>query len=314
MPGPPPRERRGADRRGARIHPRHGRHDRARRPRERRACRAAGRDRAAGAAAPARRAVPDLHQRYRQAAGRLCRRAARGRFRRRRRGDDDAVHVGRGLADRAGNRPRARARQQGHRGTARRGRDRGDRTIPTSEGVEAVYTGWHRELAFTDLEAAVHDIWAGARAVTASHVPFFATSDGKGIGTSYAINSMIRALTGKRPRVLGKPSRDGLLRRFVRHGPAEDRGAGNRRGRRRSRTGNADGEPGRGGVGRESRPGSIRSGRCGRCRRATGRCWRSARSRQCSSWSVRVPAPAPTRPQRLLFPSGRTSTSGFPFH
>ena len=80
-----------------------------------------------------------------------------------------------------------------------------------ADGVEAVYTGWHREFAFADLEAAVHDIWAGARAVTASHVPFFATSDGKGIGTSFAINSMIRALTGKRPRILGKPSRDGFF-------------------------------------------------------------------------------------------------------
>jgi len=38
-------------------------------------------------------------------------------------------------------------------------------------------------------------------------VPFFATQSGRGIGTSFAINAMLRALTGKNARVLGKPSR-----------------------------------------------------------------------------------------------------------
>ena len=107
-----------------------------------------------------------------------------------------------------------RVRVLGNQGTAAPLVEAGIEVIGPSEqadGVEAVFTGWHRELAFTDLEAAVHDIWAGARATTASHVPFFATSDGKGIGTSFAINSMIRALTGKRPRVLGKPSRAGFF-------------------------------------------------------------------------------------------------------
>jgi NagD protein len=77
----------------------------------------------------------------------------------------------------------------------------------TAEGVEAVYTGWFREFAFTHLEIACHDIWAGARLVTASHVPFFATATGRGIGASFAINVAIGALTEKRARVLGKPSR-----------------------------------------------------------------------------------------------------------
>ena len=107
-----------------------------------------------------------------------------------------------------------RVRVLGNQGTAAPLVEAGIEVIGPSaaaDGVEAVYTGWHRELAFTDLEAAVHDIWAGARAITASHVPFFATSDGKGIGTSFAINSMIRALTGKRPRILGKPSREGFF-------------------------------------------------------------------------------------------------------
>jgi ribonucleotide monophosphatase NagD (HAD superfamily) len=107
-----------------------------------------------------------------------------------------------------------RVRCSATRAPRRRSSRPGSKVIGPSvpaDGVEAVYTGWHRELVFADLEAAVHDIWAGARAITASHVPFFATSDGRGIGTSFAINSMIRAFTGKRPRILGKPSRDGFF-------------------------------------------------------------------------------------------------------
>jgi 4-nitrophenyl phosphatase len=74
-------------------------------------------------------------------------------------------------------------------------------------GVNAVYTGWHREFAFPDLEAACGDIWAGAKLVTASNVPFFATATGRAIGASFPINAMIRSLTAKRPLTLGKPSR-----------------------------------------------------------------------------------------------------------
>jgi len=73
-------------------------------------------------------------------------------------------------------------------------------------GVEAVFTGWFREFTFPDLEAACRDIWAGAALTTASNVAFFATAGGKSIGASYAINAMIRSLTGRRAVVLGKPS------------------------------------------------------------------------------------------------------------
>jgi NagD protein len=106
-----------------------------------------------------------------------------------------------------------RVRVLGNAGTAAPLVEAGIEVIGPSvhaDKVEAVFTGWFREFGFPDLEAAVHDIWAGARATTASHVPFFATSEGRGIGTSYAMNSMIRALTGKRAKVLGKPSREGF--------------------------------------------------------------------------------------------------------
>ena len=79
-----------------------------------------------------------------------------------------------------------------------------------AEGIEAVYTGWVREFTFPDLEAAYKDVWAGAMLTTASNVPFFATAGGRAIGASYAINAMIRAMTGKRAKVLGKPSREAL--------------------------------------------------------------------------------------------------------
>jgi ribonucleotide monophosphatase NagD (HAD superfamily) len=76
-----------------------------------------------------------------------------------------------------------------------------------AEGVEAVYTGWFREFDFPALEAACDSLWKGARLLTASNVPFFATANGRAIGASYPINAMLTAMTGKRPRILGKPSR-----------------------------------------------------------------------------------------------------------
>lgn len=76
-----------------------------------------------------------------------------------------------------------------------------------ADGVEAVYTGWFREFDFAALEAGCHSLWGGARLITASNVPFFATENGRAIGASYPINAMLTAMTGKRPRILGKPSR-----------------------------------------------------------------------------------------------------------
>jgi 4-nitrophenyl phosphatase len=75
-----------------------------------------------------------------------------------------------------------------------------------ASGVEAVFTGWFREFTFPDLEAACKDIWDGAALTTASNVAFFATAGGKSIGASFAINAMIRSLTGRRAVVLGKPA------------------------------------------------------------------------------------------------------------
>jgi HAD superfamily hydrolase (TIGR01450 family) len=92
-------------------------------------------------------------------------------------------------------------------------RDAGIEVVGPSEsadGIEAVFTAWFRDFTFPDLDAACHDVWAGALLTTASNVRFFATQAGRAIGSSYAINAMIHSMTGKRARVLGKPSRDAL--------------------------------------------------------------------------------------------------------
>jgi len=102
-----------------------------------------------------------------------------------------------------------RVRVLGNAGVAAPLIERGIEVLGASEEGEcdAVYTGWFREFTFPDLEAACQSVWDGAKLTTASHVPFFATANGRGIGASFAINKMIAAMTGKQAKVLGKPSR-----------------------------------------------------------------------------------------------------------
>jgi len=75
-----------------------------------------------------------------------------------------------------------------------------------ADGVQAVYSAWYRGFGFEALELACRDIWAGASLATASHVPFFAAAGGRAIGSSYAINAMLKSLTNKRATIVGKPS------------------------------------------------------------------------------------------------------------
>jgi len=76
--------------------------------------------------------------------------------------------------------------------------------------VDAVYIGWYREFTFKDLEAAYIAVRDGAGMFTASDVPFFATANGPGIGTSCAIAAALQPLTGIQATVLGKPSQYAL--------------------------------------------------------------------------------------------------------
>jgi 4-nitrophenyl phosphatase len=77
-------------------------------------------------------------------------------------------------------------------------------------GADAVLVGWYPEFTMPALEAACHAVWDGAAVYSCSQAMFFATAQGRALGTSRAISAMIRSLTGCRVRVVGKPSLDAL--------------------------------------------------------------------------------------------------------
>jgi NagD protein len=76
--------------------------------------------------------------------------------------------------------------------------------------VDAVMVGWFREFTMESLEAAVYAVWNGATLYSASQALFFATAEGKTLGTSRAIAVMISDLTGARINNVGKPTLDAL--------------------------------------------------------------------------------------------------------
>lgn len=76
--------------------------------------------------------------------------------------------------------------------------------------VDAVFVGWFREFGIDHLEAAANAVWGGAAFYSASQSLFFASSEGRALGTSRAICAVIKDLTGVRPTVVGKPSRHAL--------------------------------------------------------------------------------------------------------
>lgn len=89
--------------------------------------------------------------------------------------------------------------------------------------ARAVYVGWYREFTMDCLEAAYDAVSQGAGLYTASNVPFFATATGRGLGTSFAICAMLKALTKKSAIVLGKPSAPALKEATRKLGVPEDR-------------------------------------------------------------------------------------------
>ena len=72
--------------------------------------------------------------------------------------------------------------------------------------ADAVLVGWYPDFTLAALEAACHAVWGGAEVYSASQSMFFATAQGRAIGTSRAISAMLRSLTGCRVRVVGMPS------------------------------------------------------------------------------------------------------------
>jgi HAD superfamily hydrolase (TIGR01450 family) len=76
--------------------------------------------------------------------------------------------------------------------------------------ADAVLVGWYPEFTMAALEAACHAVWDGAALYSCSQSLFFATAQGRAIGTSRAISAMIKDLTGCRVHLVGKPSLDAL--------------------------------------------------------------------------------------------------------
>ncbi len=76
--------------------------------------------------------------------------------------------------------------------------------------VDAVLVGWFREFGMEHLEAAANAVWDGAAFYSASQSLFFATADGRAVGTSRVICAVVTDLTGVRPTVVGKPSPQAL--------------------------------------------------------------------------------------------------------
>ncbi|HUZ39666.1 MAG TPA: HAD family hydrolase [Streptosporangiaceae bacterium] len=84
----------------------------------------------------------------------------------------------------------------------------GIEVVPPVRGqaADAVLAGWYPEFTLDDLEAGCDAVWRGAGLFSCSQSVFFATADGKAIGTSRAISAMIRSITGCRVEIVGKPS------------------------------------------------------------------------------------------------------------
>ena len=100
----------------------------------------------------------------------------------------------------------------GGEGLSRPLRGAGIEIVPPSgkPEVDAVLVGWFREFTMDALESSVHAVWGGARLYSCSQSLFFASAEGKTLGTSRAISAMIRDLTGARVHIVGKPSLDAL--------------------------------------------------------------------------------------------------------
>ena len=89
----------------------------------------------------------------------------------------------------------------------------GIEALPPLRGtsVDAVMVGWFRqELTFDALEAACDAVFGGAEFYSASQSLFFATAEGRSLGTSRAISAVVTDITGCEVTVVGKPSLEAL--------------------------------------------------------------------------------------------------------
>lgn len=72
--------------------------------------------------------------------------------------------------------------------------------------VDGVVVGWYPDFGMRGIEAACHAVWAGARLYSCSQSLFFATADGRQMGTSRVISAAITGTTGCTVEVVGKPA------------------------------------------------------------------------------------------------------------
>ncbi len=101
-----------------------------------------------------------------------------------------------------------RAMVLGDEGLAGPLRDAGIDLVPLAGPPEAdaVLVGWYPDFTLRALESACHCVWAGAALYSCSQSVFFASAEGRALGTSRAISAMITSVTGCRVRIVGKPS------------------------------------------------------------------------------------------------------------
>jgi NagD protein len=72
--------------------------------------------------------------------------------------------------------------------------------------ADAVLVGWYPEFTMPALEAACNAVWNGATLYSCSQSMFFATAEGRALGTSRAISAMIMSVTESDVEIVGKPS------------------------------------------------------------------------------------------------------------
>lgn len=79
-----------------------------------------------------------------------------------------------------------------------------------AERAAVVLVGWDRVLTYEQLEAACRAVWGGAELLVTSPAPVFVTKHGMRPGWSGSVAAAITLVTGKAPRVVGKPAREAL--------------------------------------------------------------------------------------------------------
>jgi len=100
----------------------------------------------------------------------------------------------------------------GEEGTIAPLQARGIRVVDGTEGETAgvVLVGWSRALTYDQLDIACRAVWNGADLLVTSAARAFVSKRGLKPGWSWSIAIAIAETTGKRPRVVGKPSVEAL--------------------------------------------------------------------------------------------------------